>query len=79
MTYILICKSVYSRKEGVDLYLHTFVMWASDWRWIEQTLNSHRSPSETEVFLSLFSLYVYVYSDLAYVVGNISELMLTNW
>ena len=27
--------------------------WASDWGWIEQTLNSRRSPLETEVFLSL--------------------------
>ena len=45
--------SVYSRKRGVDLYFHTFVMWASDWGWIEQTLNSRRSPPEAEVFLSL--------------------------
>jgi hypothetical protein len=45
--------SVYSRKGGVDLYLHTFVLWASDWGWIEQTLNSRQSPLETEVFLSL--------------------------
>jgi hypothetical protein len=44
--------SVYSRKGGVDLYFHTFVLWASDWGWIEQTLNSRRSPPETEVFLS---------------------------
>ena len=42
-------------KEGeVDLYLHTFVMWALDWGWIEQTLNSRRSPLETEVSLSLW-------------------------
>jgi hypothetical protein len=33
------------------MYLHTFVLWASDWGWIEQTLNSRRSPLETEVFL----------------------------
>ena len=42
--------SVYSRKGGVDLYLHTFVMWTLDWGWIEHTLNSRRSPLETEVF-----------------------------
>jgi hypothetical protein len=23
--------NVYSRKGGVDLYFHTFVLWASDW------------------------------------------------
>ena len=40
---------------GVDLYFHTFVLWASEWGWIEHTLNSRRSPPETEVFLS-FSL-----------------------
>jgi hypothetical protein len=45
--------NVYSRKGGVDLYFHTFVLWASDWEWIEQTLNSHRSPLKTEVFLSV--------------------------
>jgi hypothetical protein len=33
------------------MYFHTFVLWASDWGWIEQTLNSRRSPHETEVFL----------------------------
>ena len=49
--------SVYSRKGGVDPYLHTFVQWASDWRWIEQTLNSRRSPSKTEVFFLLLLLY----------------------
>ena len=32
--------------------LHTFVLWALDWRRIEQTLHSRRSPPETEVFLS---------------------------
>jgi hypothetical protein len=47
--------SVYSRKGGVDLYFHTFVLWASDWGWIKQTLNSRWSPPETEVFLSLSS------------------------
>jgi hypothetical protein len=41
---------------GVDLYLHTFVLWASDWGRIEQTLHSRRSPPETEVFLSLWIL-----------------------
>ena len=44
-------QGVYSRKGGVDLFLHTFVMWAWDWRWIEQTLNSRWSPPETEVFI----------------------------
>ena len=46
--------SVYSRKGGVDMYFHTFVMWASDWGWIEHTLDSRRSPPETEVFLSFY-------------------------
>ena len=46
--------NVCSRKGGVDLYFHTFVMWASDWGWIEQALHSRQSPPETEVFL-LFS------------------------
>ena len=41
-----------SSEVRVDLYFHTFVQWASDWGWIEQTLNSRRSPPETEVFLS---------------------------
>ena len=41
-----------SDKGGVDLHLHTFVMWASDWRRTEQTLHSRRSPPETEVFFS---------------------------
>jgi hypothetical protein len=45
--------SVYSRKGGVDLYFHTFVLWASDRGWIEQTLNSRWSPLETEVFLCI--------------------------
>ena len=45
--------NVYSRKGGADLYFHTFVLWASDLGWIEQTLNSHRSPPETEVFVLL--------------------------
>ena len=49
----MIVNIVYSRKGGVDPYFHTFVMWASDWGWIEQTLNSRRSPPETEVFLSM--------------------------
>ena len=48
--------SVYSRKGEVDLYPHTFVLWASDWRKIEQTLHSRRSPMETEVFLLLLDL-----------------------
>ena len=48
--------SVYSWKGGVDLYFHTFVMWALDWGWIEQTLNSRRSPPETEVFFLIFFL-----------------------
>ena len=46
-------QSVYSRKGGVDPYFHTFVLWALDWGWIEQTLKSRRSPPETEVSLSL--------------------------
>jgi hypothetical protein len=50
--------SVYSRKGGVDLYFHTFVLWASDWGWIKQTLNSRQSPSETEVFLLLLQYQV---------------------
>ena len=48
---VIVDYSVYSRKGGVDMYFHTFVMWASDWGWIELTLNSRRSPPETEVFL----------------------------
>ena len=49
---------------GVDLHLHTFVLWASDWRRIEQTLHSRRSPPETEVFLLLediFSLNLFLW------------------
>ena len=61
--------SVYSRKGGVDLYFHTFVLWALDWRWIEQTLNSRRSPPETEVFLLLEKLYVSCY----YLLGVVCE------
>ena len=38
------------------MYFHTFVQWASDWGWIEQTLNSRRSPPETEVFFFLLLL-----------------------
>ena len=49
--------SVYSQKGRVDLYFHTFVLWALDWGWIEQTLNSRRSPPETEVFLSFFTFF----------------------
>ena len=56
--YYLLDNSVYSRKGGVDLYLHTFVQWASDWGWIEQTLNSRRSPPETEVFFFFSSSYL---------------------
>ena len=33
------------------------VPWASDWGWIEETLNSRWSPPDTEVFLSA-SLHV---------------------
>jgi hypothetical protein len=51
--------SVYSRKGGVDLYFHTFVLWASDWGWIEQTLNSRRSPPETAIFLPTFKMTLF--------------------
>ena len=45
--------STLERAGGVDLYFHTFVMWALDWGWIEQTLNSRRSPPEISLSLSL--------------------------
>ena len=48
-------------KGGVDLYFHTFVLWALDWGWIEQTLNSRQSPSGDQsfslFFLSLTGMY----------------------
>ena len=47
--------SVYSRKGGVDLHLHTFVLWASDWRRIEHTLHSRRSLNRDQSFSSFFS------------------------
>ena len=48
--------SVYSRKGGVDLHLHTFVLWASDWRRIEHTLHSRRSLNRDRSFSSFFLL-----------------------
>ena len=65
--------SVYSRKGGVDLYYHILVMWASDWGWIEQTLNSRRSPPETEVFsfsLSAIDALLWDYSFDLYIFPN---------
>ena len=44
---------------GVGLYLHAFVLWALDWGWIEQTLDSRQSPPETEVFFSLSKQCLY--------------------
>ena len=59
--------SVYSRKGGVDPHFHTFVLWASDWGWIEQTLNSRRSPPEIEVTLLLLYDKKYVNSQQLYI------------
>ena len=37
----------------------TFVLWALDWGWIKQTLNSHQPHPETEVSFSLYkSLFI---------------------
>jgi hypothetical protein len=38
------------------MYFHTFVLWASDWGWIEQTLHSRRSPPEISLSLSPLSI-----------------------
>ena len=44
--------------DGDIIYSHYLVLWASDWRRIEQTLHSRRSPPETEDFsLFLYSHY----------------------
>ena len=53
-------------------------MWALDWGWIEQTLNSHRSPPETEVSLSSLSLSLEPHSNLLPIINNIYTTILTS-